>query len=211
MSFAKADNVFNNSQKAISNKFIFSHVDNKSIKIKQRMLYNVVNILFLHLIFKEMIFNIILEIDLNDNNILQILNDKIKEKYMKSEILITENIYEELIKISIKICSLKKYDYESILFFIKQAEKNFIKIKNENFSEIITNNFKIIEKLLKEESKTLAINSEEENNGINSAVKNLLINQTNEDDYKKKLKDLANLSKEANSASILDMEQGIIV
>jgi len=176
-----------------------------------------------------MIFNTISEIDLNDNNILQILNEKIKEKYITSEALITEKIYEELIKISIKICSLKQYDYESILFFIKQAERNFLKLKNENFIEIINQNFRIIEKLINEESKSLSINiekeeeeeeddEEENHNGINSvAVESLLLCETDnaKDKYKEKLKlnnkILNNLIYEANLASIFDVQQGLIV
>lgn len=179
------------------------------------MIYNVINILFLHLFFKEMIFKIVSEIDLNDNNILQIFNEKIKEKYMKSEILITEKLLEELIKISIKICNLKKYDYESILYFIKQAENNFMRLTNENFNEIISNNFNNIGKQLKVNSMTLATDIQEDNHGTNSSVENLLINSDQPDEKengeKLKLKDLKTLIKEANTASILDVEQGLIV
>lgn len=157
-----------------------------------------------------MILNIISEIDLNDNNILQIFNEKIKEKYMKSDILITEKIFEELIKISIKICSLKKYDFESILFFIKQAEKKFIKLTNENFSDIVAKNIEIIGNQLKLESKTLEVNTHKQDNdyNINKSVENLII----DNNYKsEKLKELQKLIHETDIASIMDMEQGIIV
>jgi len=215
LNFAKTDNVFNNSQKSISNKFIFAHVENKSTLTKQRMLINVIHILFLHIIFKSIINKIISEIDLNDNNILKMVNDKIKEKYMKSEILITKNVCEKLIKLSIKICIIKKYDYECILFFIRQVEKDLHNTDLDNFNEDLFNlNIKIIESHLKIDLKTICISTENVYSNFNSPIKNLSINPIIDKEGNENAEELQSLKqyvKESNFASALDLEDCVIV
>lgn len=179
------------------------------------MIYTVLNILFLHIIFKTIIQNIISEIDLNDSNILQIFKDKIIERYNRIDMQISEKILEEIIKISIKICSIKKFEFESILYFIREAEKNFISTNNTNFEDRILQNLKTLDFYLSEENRTLNINPDNKQENMSfPLVQNLLISQIEKNDEKISIKNeniLGKLVKETNILSTLDSQQGLIV
>ncbi len=128
---------------------------------------------------------------------------------------ISEKILEEIIVISIKICCIKKFEFESILYFISQAEKNFPDQKNRSFDQRIFDNLEKIKYFILDLNKTLSVNPcNMEENLFLSSVRNLLISQN--DNSEKKInsdKDiqLKILVKETNILSFLNFEEEFTV
>lgn len=141
-----------------------------------------------------------------------------KQRFEASANTINDEIISRILALAFKLCHFKKFDVEAIFYFLKQAENKMSFNFDKEFPQLLNSNINVLEDCLDIEYNSLEI--DESNIAVYPASEGMqeekaLISQKSfsleNKNSLQKIIELSKFSKQAELASLLDFEQGLIV